>query len=187
MAATLEAQVSRDLELFKGLLDAEVKEVLDRCEVQQARAGDSILGGQLDPQALYVLLEGEVEVDLQVPGLGQHALLRLVPQESFGEVRFFAPGPHTAIVRCVKNAQLLRLTRGAFNQLGEEAPLAAGKLAVNAATILARRLAVTDRWLSDVLQHSQEEGVAAAWRSFRTRLTTTPQHAGGVGAFPGAW
>jgi CRP-like cAMP-binding protein len=179
--------VSRDLELFKGLLDAEVREVLGRCEVLQSRAGDAILGTERDPQALYVLLEGEVEVDLHVPGLGEHALLKLVPQESFGEVTFFAPGPHTASAQCVTNAQLLRLTRDAFDQLREEAPLAAGKLAVNAATILARRLAVTDRWLSDLLRHSAEEGVAAAWRSFRTRLTTTPHHAGGVGAFPGAW
>lgn len=187
MSVTLKPTVSRDLELFKGLLDSEIKEVLNRCDVHQTRAGDVIVGTQRNPQALYVLLEGEVEVDLQVPGLGQHALLTLAPQESFGEVGFFAPGPHSATVRCVTNAQLLRLTRGAFEELGVDAPAAARKLAVNAATILARRLAVTDHWLSDLLRHSEEEGVAAAWRSFRTRLTTTPQHAGGVGTFPGAW
>lgn len=186
MLANPEINLYRDLELFRGLLDSEIKEVLERCEVEEVAAGTTVIEPQRRKQAVYVVLEGEMEVDLKVPGLGEHALLRLKPQESFGEVGFFAPGPHSATVKCVKNAQLLRLSRAAFEQLGDDAPAAARKLAMNIAATLARRLAVTDDWMGDLLRQLQTEEVATAWRSFRTRIAPT-QHASGVGVLPGAW
>lgn len=188
MITHIEPSTVRELDLFTGMRDAEIKEVLDVCQIEAVPAGQMIYDPANRRQALYMLLEGELEVDLPLPGLGERMLLTIQPHGVFGEVGFFHPGPHSAMVKCVENAQLLRLDRPAFIQLTEDDAMAALKLTINAAGLLAARLAATDQWMINVVTNAEKTQVAESWRKFRAGLLAAgqPSSAGMVG-LPGGW
>lgn len=187
MVTHIEPSAVRDLELFAGMRDGEIKEVLEACHLEAVPAGQMIYDPAHRRQSLYVLLEGELEVDLPLPGLGERMLLTIQPQGVFGEVGFFHPGPHSATVKCVKNAQLLRLDRPEFIQLMEDDRAAALKLTLNAANLLAARLAATDRWMTSVLECTEKTQVAQSWRKFRAGLFSSQHASAGMVGLPGGW
>ena len=77
--------------------------------------------GEFDP-ALYVLLEGSVEISLEVPGSRDAVIVRLEPKGVFGESSFFHPAPHGATVRCVSPSVALRLSHGEYQRNWASAP-----------------------------------------------------------------
>jgi CRP-like cAMP-binding protein len=185
MTTHIEPSTLRDVELFVGMLDGEIEEILEVGQIETVSAGEMIYEPGKRRQALYVLLEGELEIDLQLPGLGERMLLAILPGGVFGEVSFFYPGPHSATVRCMADAQLLRLDRPEFVQMAEQGRTSAFKLTMNAARLLAARLAATDQFMGAVLEHTERATVAESWRNFRSSLTPT-HHAGGISQ-PGGW
>jgi CRP/FNR family cyclic AMP-dependent transcriptional regulator len=158
-----------DVTLFAGLTPAECEELLQSCVELTFSPGDAVIrAGDFEP-ALYVVLEGVVEIMLDVPG-GEESLVASVGDNGvFGESSFFHLAPHSATVRCQTPTRLLRLSRSEFERLLTNDSLAAYRVAANAAKLLAARLQATDHWLS-VLLMEQQGAVIASWRRFREGL-----------------
>lgn len=169
MSAPLALEELRGVTLFDGLSQSDLQILLEHFEELTLVAGQTLFrSGDLQP-ALYVLLDGAVEIVLDVPG-GQEALVATLESKSvFGESSFFHPSPHNATARCRVASRLIRLSRASFDKLLEQGATPAYRLGTKAAEILAARLQATDHWIS-LLLGEEQQAIAASWRRFRQGL-----------------
>jgi len=163
------------LERFQGVALFEAHEPEDLKELSASFQELSLPAGQTvfrqgdDDPALFVLVEGAIEISLAVPG-GKEALIAVLePKSVFGESSFFRPSPHHATAVCRTPVKLLRLSRAAYDELLARGSLPALRLGAKAAEILAARLQATDNWMAELLGEEQQ-AIAAKWRRFREGL-----------------
>jgi len=71
---------------------------------------------------LYVIVDGEVEVQKHVPGQGEVPLRRLGAGEVFGEIALISDQPRSAMVRTVTGVDVLAMDREAFHALFSNLP-----------------------------------------------------------------
>lgn len=155
--------------LFGDLTQAEREELMPSLEELSFSKGDVVLrAGDVDA-ALYVVLTGEIEIELALLGIESAPVASVGPNGVFGETSFFNPAPHSATARCRQPSTLLRLRRAEFDRLLSKNSLAAFRLSAKAAQILASRLQATDRWVSELLGE-QRQSIVASWRRFREGL-----------------
>lgn len=159
-----------NVELLRNFSATEAEELMAVCDEAIYRAGDTILETGQQHRALYILLEGTVEVDLDVPKLGQRVVVQLSPPSVFGESSFYHANPHSATVRCLTETRVIRLDRSQYDSLVAKNSLAAYKLGANAAAILATRLQHTDQWIVDMLEQQTEHKNHESYLKFRERL-----------------
>jgi len=159
-----------NVELLRNFSAAEAEDLMAVCDEARYQAGDTILETGQQHRALYMLLEGTVEVDLEVPKLGQRVMVQLSPPSVFGESSFYHANPHSATVRCLSAAHVIRLDRSQYDTLLARNSLAAFKLGANAAAILATRLQHTDQWIVDMLEQQQEHKHHESYLKFRERM-----------------
>lgn len=169
MTAKISAEQLAAIPLFADLAPAEREELIPILDELTFSTGDLILrAGDSDP-ALYVVLSGEVEIDLALLGIESAPVTSIGPNGIFGETSFFNPAPHTATVRCRQPSTLIRFRRAEFERLLSENSLAAFRISAKAAQVLASRLQATDRWVCELLGE-QEQWLVSSWRRFREGL-----------------
>jgi len=155
--------------LFDGLSPEDLKRLLESFEDLSLVAGQLLFRpGDLEP-ALYVVVEGAVEISLEVPGAQDALIATLEAGSVFGESSFFHPSPHHASAKCRTATKLIRLSRTVYDELLREGSLPASRLGTKAADILAARLQATDRWISQLLGEEQQ-AITMSWRRFREGL-----------------
>jgi len=159
------------IELFANLTDEELRQVLSACDEVKTSAGQSIITAGQTEQALYVVLEGAAEVDLEPARAGERVVAELSPGSVFGESSFFHASPHSATVKARTESRLLRLRRDTFDKLLQSGNVAALRIAANAATILASRLQAADHFIVELLEQIQDERVREALARFRSALS----------------
>ena len=164
------------VELFDGLAGNEILELLAASEDLAFNAGDTVFSAGDTGSALYLLLEGTVEIDLDVPKLGERVLAQLDSGSVFGEMSFFHPAPHAATAKCLTAARIMRLPRAQFDALSKEHPHISLRVTTNAAEILAARLHHTDEWIADTLTRHREHDIRENWRKFREHLMPSFGH-----------
>lgn len=169
MMSKISSEQLAAIPLFADLTPAEREELMPSCDELTFSTGDVVLrAGDIDP-ALYVVLTGEVEIDLALLGIESAPVASVGPKGVFGETSFFNPAPHSATVCCRQPSTLLRLRRAEFDRLLSKNSLAAYRLSAKAAQILASRLQATDRWVCELLGE-QQQSIVASWRRFREGL-----------------
>jgi CRP/FNR family transcriptional regulator, cyclic AMP receptor protein len=161
------------VDLFSGLTGNEILELLAASEDLSFNEGDTVFSAGDTGRALYVLLEGTVEIDLDVAKLGERVLAQLESGSVFGEMSFFHPAPHAATAKCLTAARIMRLPRDRFDTLSEDHPHLALRVTTNAAEILAARLHHTDEWIADTLTRQREHEIRANWRKLRENLMSS--------------
>ena len=171
MPVNIEITTLPKIELFANLASDELRQVLPACDEVKVSAGQSIITAGQQEQALYVLLEGTAEVDLEPSRAGQRVVAELASGSVFGESSFFHASPHSATVKARTESRLLRLRRDTFDKLLQSGNVAALRIAANAATILASRLQAADHFIVDLLEQIQDERVRDALARFRSALS----------------
>lgn len=161
------------VELFSGLTGNEILELLAASEDLAFNPGDAVFQTGDAGRALFLLLEGTVEIDLDVPKLGERVLAQLESGSVFGEMSFFHAAPHSATARCLTSARIMRLPRAQFDALAVGNPHLALRITTNAAEILAARLHHTDEWIADTLTRQREHDIRENWRKLRENLMTS--------------
>lgn len=110
------------------------------CEVKRFNDGETIVkAGALD-RSLWVVLGGDLEV--QVPGKG--GVSRVGAGTVFGEVAFFDAAPRSADVIARGSVELLVLSFEAFERLAAAEPELARTLLMDLGRFLAQRLRAAD-------------------------------------------
>jgi CRP-like cAMP-binding protein len=151
------ADALHSIPLFQGLDSAELERIAVICEAHTVEA-QAPLFREGDPgDALWVLLEGSVEV-LKRDGAGHHQVLATLQAPTvLGEASLLLEdGPRSASALAVSDLSLLKVPGVAFRRLLEARDLAALKLTVVLARVLALRLVQMNERLIAVQQLGQE-------------------------------
>ena len=91
-----------------------LRSVTTPCDVA---AGTVVITEGEDGDALYVVVEGELEISVRSAGDRTTVIGRVGPNGVVGEACLLSPGPATATVTAIGAASLLRLAREAFDLL----------------------------------------------------------------------
>jgi CRP-like cAMP-binding protein/membrane protease YdiL (CAAX protease family) len=126
---------------FTGCASADIRAFLeDQAEPREARAGQRILDEGDEADALWILLEGEVEVVQRSESAGELVLARLDGTRVLDEASLFERGPRSVTVRAVSSCRLLRVPLARF-----DAAALADAVRANLAPDLARGLSEARR------------------------------------------
>jgi CRP-like cAMP-binding protein len=167
MPSAYSAEALAGLDLLRNFSARELADVLAACSDVEFAEGQTIFReGDLD-RALFVLVEGTVNIGLEEP---ESLLVELSPVSVFGESSFFHPAPHTVTAWCETPVRVVKLGRSEFDLLAKDNAATAWHLGANAADILGGRLQATDRFIAELLQSQQDARVHSRWREFRERL-----------------
>ena len=163
----------QSVRLFHNLTHDEVQQLLDASEQLSYAEGESIFEEGEKGRALYVVLEGNVQITLAAPAIAETELFTVEPRGAFGESSFFHSAVHHATAHCLSPVRVICLRRGSYCELLKKDSLAAYKLAANAADLLGERLQQTDEWIERMLQGRQDAELVAKWRRFRRDIGRT--------------
>lgn len=126
----------KSIDLFRALPGEELAQIADIAEEVPVGAGDVVFAEGDPGEALYIVVEGRVQV-LK----GDRKLAELGERECFGEMSVLDSEPRSATVSAVTEAMLLKIGREEFKDiLGERPEIAAGIMKV-----LSRRLREANR------------------------------------------
>lgn len=156
--------------IFQGMSSEERQEVITLMERRTYPEGQTILREGRSIQILWVIREGRCRVVKTTQQGTEQELAVLEPGGIFGEMSFVEPGPHSASVQTLTPVEVLRLTRGQYDELGESGSTAAPKIAINIGRVLAQRLRKMDDWLCELMEQPEAANHREEWREFRTRL-----------------
>jgi CRP/FNR family transcriptional regulator, cyclic AMP receptor protein len=139
--------------LFQGLEAAELERIAAISEPRSLDAQEPLFREGEPGDALWVMLEGSVEV-LKRDSAGHHQVLALLQAPTvLGEASLLLEdGPRSASALAVSNLSLLRVPGSEFRRLLEAQDLAALKLTLVLARVLALRLMQMDERLVAVQQ-----------------------------------
>ena len=165
----------RDTPLFAGLDDAHLERLVESAEIIDLPA-DGILIREGDvADALYVVLDGELEVTKQ-SGTSQIPVALVGPGSLQGEIAALEGGRRTASVRAISEAEVLRIPIDAMRDLLNAGPdialavirTAVGRLRALEATLREREKLAGLGTLAAGLAHELNNPAAAAMRSIRS-------------------
>ena len=122
----------RSLPALNDLAESTLEDLSERFERRSLRSGDILFSQGESADALYIVLEGELDAVVTSPGTTELVLSTMGPGSTVGEVSFFFGGRRTATVRATTDTVLGRLSR-----------VEVEALRVSHATILKRFLGVT--------------------------------------------
>ena len=75
--------------IFKDLDEEEIKQVAEVCSEEKFMSGEYIFREGEHGNRLYLIVDGEVRISRDVPGIGEEALAILKPGALFGEMAVF--------------------------------------------------------------------------------------------------
>jgi CRP/FNR family cyclic AMP-dependent transcriptional regulator len=166
MAAEHAAQVSvaaellGRIQLFSTLDERELTTLGERVEIIEAPAGATLFHTGDPGSALYVLLEGEVELFMKNATGDRMLLERLTPGAFFGEISLLDGGPRTASALCTQALRAIVVDRGDLEHFLAICPTAA----IDLLSAMGRRLRETSR----VLRASASRNVNTVTEDTRT-------------------
>lgn len=179
MPDALTLEILKQIPLFAGFNDAELKRLEHVSVVETFEPGEFVIEQDQRSQHLWVLLEGRCEVIkyLDKGNNGQQSIVLAVLSDhsNFGEMSFFHDAPHSAAVRAQTRVRLLHLSRAKYNELIDQQSALACKLTINVVQILAERLRRMDQWVVELKTKSAQEQNAADWSRLREQLFDTWQ------------
>ena len=133
-------QVLETIERYFGIRDDDAEAMLDGLDSVDIAGGDWLFKQGAAADALYFLVRGRLQVWVEPEVRGSESAPRLLgeitPGESVGEIGLLTGGVRTAGIRAIRDSQLLRLDRQAFEHFAVRHP----NLVMQLAGGVARRL-----------------------------------------------
>ena len=145
--------------LFKGLTTEELDDLFEMCEVRELKAAQVLFAEGKPSDALWILLEGDVEVSRETKLLAE-----LGPGAAIGELCLFNPtARRSATVTAICPVTVVRIPVNGFRKRLAARDLAALKVVSNIAQQMAERLAA----LNERLLSKGKKGLAVARSELR--------------------
>ncbi len=115
-------QILRNSEIFAGLTDEDLGKVADLCERKKYAAGEVITRQGEAGDAIYIVVEGFVEISVPTSGkAAERALVQLGTGQVIGEMALVDGGPRSATVRALTTPTVIEvIRREAFETLCQE-------------------------------------------------------------------
>ena len=106
----------KNVSLFKSLQEDELKLLSTRFTAQEYKEGETVLRELEKSTALYILVEGEVNVVLDTEGI-EFVLDELRAGQFFGEMALLDGKPRSAGVICMSDCRMLKLSGKDFYEI----------------------------------------------------------------------
>lgn len=142
----------RDSDLCQGLPEDVLQVIESLMKPVRLNSGDALFRRGDRAAELFVVIQGEIDIQLPYSTHHYKRLAKFGPGSFFGEVVFLKPGPRTADAIAIKQSELLMMDGKGFRKLQETHPQAAIKLIMRLSRELSDRLRWSDselRRLSD--------------------------------------
>ena len=144
------ARLLRQLEIFKGLSDAQIESFARYAQVVRVSQFTRIAKKGDAGDSMFIVLEGEVRAFLMVDGR-ECTLASIRPGEFLGEISLLDEGPRSADLAANVDSILLRISTVSFGEALKEAPaLTAPFLLALSRTVVARIRKTTQRYEDSV-------------------------------------
>lgn len=140
----LRREVVSQSRLFEGLRSWQIKKIILLGEIKEKTSGGTIIHAGEFGSSLFLLLEGQVEVQLK-----SHSISQINTGEIFGEIALVNPGPRSADVIAVEAIKYIEINWPGVLNIQRRFPRLAGRLFLNLAAIIADRLVQTDKHMLD--------------------------------------
>lgn len=150
----ISTKLFRRFELFRGLTDEELDRVAGFVTYCVYEGGDEIIEEGEESRALYILLEGQVEVLKKDDGADRH-LATLQRDAIFGELGLVLGDPRSATVEAARRADVLRMDGEEFESLRSDNDLAAYKIEHNILKMVAERQSAMNRELMSLMERAE--------------------------------
>lgn len=139
--------------LLRGLTPQQVDQLAQAVVGQKAAAGTALVNEGDRPSGLILLLQGKVEIFKHGPDGQRQSLANIDAPTLLGEMSLITDRPASATVMAVAECELQLLTKVQFQRLIAADNIAAYKLVVIIAGVLAERLARLDRKVIELTGH----------------------------------
>ncbi len=143
--------VLKRADIFDELTTTQLELVASICQEQVFQQNDLVFAENTPGDALYIIAEGEVDIQLDPaliggsPALGLQTIATLRRGQSFGEVALVDEGVRSAAARCTAaDTHLLIIPRGKLMLLCDTYPQLGYRLMRNLAADLAMKMRNTD-------------------------------------------
>jgi CRP-like cAMP-binding protein len=103
------------LDLFAGAPRTALEQLARACEELSVPSGEVLIREGDSADALYVLVDGEVDVSARGEGTRARHLRTMGPRSYFGEIGILRGVPRTATVRTTEPCQLWRISADDFS------------------------------------------------------------------------
>ncbi|TBR19319.1 cyclic nucleotide-binding domain-containing protein, partial [bacterium] len=131
-------------DLMRGLSADEVEALEAVARRSAFKAGETVFHRKDEGDELFLLLKGEVRIDLPLATGAAHHLVTFGRGDFFGEVAFLDRGSRSADAVAVDDVELLSLSRTSFDWVAQARPDLGTRLFARLAKALAVRLRQTD-------------------------------------------
>ncbi len=114
----LDISMLREIDLFSSLTDDALVELVPLTTAVEYAAGDNVFREGEVGDALYFILDGEIRISKEIPGVGEEALAFLSAGSYFGEMALVGDESHrSASAFASEGCRLARLERSDFLEL----------------------------------------------------------------------
>jgi len=131
--------------IFAELKPESLQKLAEYIELKNFYEGDVIFKQGDKGEELFVLKEGECEVQVDIGTDRKLSVQIMEPGTIFGELSFIDGKERTGTVICKKDAKVLILKRSDFDKFMKEDKEAGSKMAMNIAKMIAEKLRDTDK------------------------------------------
>lgn len=140
--------------LFDHLTSSELKEIAAIAQEKTFKKGAVILAENMGAMALYIVMEGSVEIVKKISVDRDKSLSTLMTGECFGELSLFDEAPHSAMVKAAENSCLLIIQKQKFNELLEHDSVLGIKILKKLLKILSFRLRQSNEQMLNIMAWS---------------------------------
>ncbi|HUK56237.1 MAG TPA: cyclic nucleotide-binding domain-containing protein [Nitrospiria bacterium] len=113
---------------FQELSEDELKKLTEVMEEKSFKKGEIIFNEGEEGKALYLLVEGEVEVVKTMKGWYQETLAVFKKGRLFGELSFLSGRNHSALARATQDVKVFVLTKNQYDRLEKNDPVITQKI-----------------------------------------------------------
>jgi CRP-like cAMP-binding protein len=161
MSQAIDAASVQALHYFRELSEAEARLAADKFEPLQIAAGEIIFRQGDIGSWLYLLVKGEVEITVHVPGTGrepgeERALTAMYAPAILGEMSLLLDEPRTATATARTECEVWQISREQFRQATESGDQWANRFLLVLSKILAARVSEMNRQLVGLIADKKE-------------------------------
>lgn len=148
----IDIRVLREIPLFADLTDDQLGAVAARGEERAVANGETVFEQHSDDDELFVLLEGRVQISIEMNRPTEQAPVHTVTEgKVFGEFALLAGMKRSATARTVKDSRFFVLNRASFEALAEQDPLLGYRMLRQLTGVLVGRIVKTTQELRSSL------------------------------------
>ncbi|MCC7493533.1 MAG: GNAT family N-acetyltransferase [Fimbriimonadaceae bacterium] len=143
--------VARRVQVFQGLTDVQIGRIRAVCREVPYTAGETVFARESTDQALFIVLEGSVDIVL---GERAEPVAAVGPGQIFGELALIDDLPRSAGAVCATASRLLVVRRADFQDLCRRDPELGVVVLRNIARTLSERLRDTNLRVEGLVAHT---------------------------------